>query len=97
MSEADKKRILERLTNMRGEILAKIRPRELRNETETPPEQPYVFLRQRMEKPGMIFQGISDFLEWVGLVTVAVFRVVRFLLDSAERNMSMSLRNYARL
>ncbi|MBY5386307.1 hypothetical protein ACCS54_11790 [Rhizobium johnstonii] len=78
MSEADKKRILERLTNMRGEILAKIRPRELRNETETPPEQPYVFLRQRMEKPGKIIQGISDFLEWVGLVTVAIFRVVRF-------------------
>ena len=79
MSEADKKRILERLENMRGEILAKIRPREQRNETETPPERPYVFLRQRMEKPGEIIQGIPEFLEWVWLVTVAVFRVFRFL------------------
>ncbi|MBB4478197.1 hypothetical protein [Rhizobium etli] len=78
MSEADKKRILERLTNMRGDRLAKIRPREARNETETPPERPYVFLRQRMEKPGKIMQGIPEFLEWVWLVTVSVFRVVRF-------------------
>jgi hypothetical protein len=50
MSEADKKRILERLTNMRGEILSKIGPREQRYETERPPGRPYVFLRQRMEK-----------------------------------------------
>ncbi|ULR45894.1 hypothetical protein [Rhizobium sp. K102] len=78
MDEADKKRILERLENMRGEILAKIRPRGQRNETEKPPEQPYVFLRQRMEKPGKIMQGIPEFLEWVWLVTVAVFRVFRF-------------------
>ncbi|MBY5822454.1 hypothetical protein [Rhizobium leguminosarum] len=78
MSEADKKRILERLTNMRGETLAKIRPREQRYETEKPPEQPYVFLRQRMEKPGKIIQGIPEFLEWLWLVTVAVFRVIRF-------------------
>ncbi|NKL37809.1 hypothetical protein GFL49_29435 [Rhizobium leguminosarum bv. viciae] len=78
MSEADKKRILDRLDNMRGEILAKIRPREQRYETEKPPEQPYVFLQQRMEKPGKIVQGIPEFLEWLWLVTVAVFRVIRF-------------------
>ncbi|RXT15836.1 hypothetical protein B5P46_33230 [Rhizobium leguminosarum] len=78
MSEADKKRILDRLENMRGEILAKIRPREQRYETEKPPEQPYVFLQQRMEKPGKIIQGIPEFLEWLWLVTVAVFRVIRF-------------------
>ncbi|RUM25517.1 hypothetical protein EFQ99_12290 [Rhizobium vallis] len=77
MNEADKKRILERLENMRGEILAKIRPREQRYETEKPPEQPYVFLQQRMEKPGKIVQGILEFLEWLWLVTVAVFRVIR--------------------
>ncbi|RUM05402.1 hypothetical protein [Rhizobium chutanense] len=78
MNEADKKRILERLENMRGEILAKIRPREQRYETETPPEQPYVFLQQRMEKPGKIVEAIPEFLEWLWLVTVAVFRVIRF-------------------
>ncbi|MBB3646015.1 hypothetical protein FHX14_002208 [Rhizobium sp. BK619] len=75
MSEADKKRILERLENMRGEILAKIRPREQKNETEKPPEQPYVFLQQRMEKPGKIIQ----IFEWFWLVTLTVFRVIRFL------------------
>ncbi|ANM10751.1 MULTISPECIES: hypothetical protein [unclassified Rhizobium] len=75
MSEADRKRILERLTNMRGEILARIRPREIRYETEKPPEQPYVFLQQRMEKPGKIVQ----FLEWFWFVTLMVFRVIRFL------------------
>ncbi|ACE91315.1 hypothetical protein AMC90_CH02306 [Rhizobium phaseoli] len=75
MDETDKKRILERLENMRGEILAKIRPREQRYETETPPEQPYVFLQQRMEKPGKIIQ----ILEWCWFVTLAVFRVIRFL------------------
>ena len=74
MDETDKKRILERLENMRGEILAKIRPREQRYETETPPEQPYVFLQQRMEKPGKIIQ----ILEWFWFVTLAVFRVIRF-------------------
>ena len=75
MDETDKKRILERLENMRGEILAKIRPREKRYETETPPEQPYVFLQQRMEKPGKIIQ----ILEWFWFVTLTVFRVIRFL------------------
>ncbi|KKZ85543.1 hypothetical protein B5K05_13890 [Rhizobium phaseoli] len=75
MDETDKKRILERLENMRGEILAKISPREQRYETETPPEQPYVFLQQRMEKPGKIIQ----ILEWFWFVTLAVFRVIRFL------------------
>ncbi|MBB4196153.1 hypothetical protein GGE45_006363 [Rhizobium aethiopicum] len=52
MNETDKKRIFGRLENMRGEILAKIRPREQRYETEKPPEQPYVFLQQRMENRG---------------------------------------------
>ncbi|MBB3311997.1 hypothetical protein FHT78_003773 [Rhizobium sp. BK196] len=77
MSEADKKRILERLMNMRGEILAKIRPREQRYEAEKPPEQPYVFLRQRMEKAGKVIPDIPDFLEVLWLVTAAVFRVIR--------------------
>ncbi|ANK85899.1 MULTISPECIES: hypothetical protein [unclassified Rhizobium] len=75
MDETDKKRILERLENMRGEILAKIRPREIRYETETRPKQPYVFLQQRMEKPGKIIQ----ILEWFWFVTLTVFRVIRFL------------------
>ncbi|PDT09180.1 hypothetical protein [Rhizobium sp. M1] len=75
MDEADKKRILERLENMRGEILARIRPRESRYETEKPPEQPYVFLQQRMEKPGKFIQ----ILEWLWLATLTVFRVIRFL------------------
>ncbi|MBY3233881.1 hypothetical protein HFO17_04800 [Rhizobium laguerreae] len=78
MNETDKKRILERLENMRGEILAKIRPRQQAYEPEKPPEHPYVFLQQRMEKPGKIVQGIPEFLEWLWLVTVAVFRVIRF-------------------
>ncbi len=81
MSEADKKRILERLTNMRGEILSRIGPREQRYETEVPPEQPYVFLRQRMEKmakPGKTIGDVSDFLELVWLLTAAVLRVIRF-------------------
>ncbi|PDT03742.1 hypothetical protein CO666_14390 [Rhizobium chutanense] len=78
MNETDKKRIFGRLENMRGEILAKIRPREQRYETEKPPEQPYVFLQQRMEKPGQILQELPEFLEWLWLVTVAVFRVFRF-------------------
>ena len=80
MSEADKKRILERLTNMRGEILSKIGPRERRYETETPPERPYVFLRQRMEKmagPGNVVADSPD-LEGLWLVTAAIFRVIRF-------------------
>lgn len=63
MSEADKKRILERLTNMRGEILSKIGPREHRYETETPPEQPYVFLRQRVEKPGEVILSFPSLVE----------------------------------
>ncbi|MBB2794666.1 UNVERIFIED_ORG: hypothetical protein GGD58_003548 [Rhizobium pisi] len=75
MDETDKKRILERLENIRGEILAKIRPREIRYEIEKPPEQPYVFLQQRMEKPGKIIQ----ILEWFWFVTLTVFRVIRFL------------------
>ncbi|MGV4795687.1 hypothetical protein [Rhizobium sp. F40D2] len=75
MDETDKKRILERLENMRREILAKIRPREIRYETEKPPEEPYVFLQQRMEKPGKIIQ----IFEWFWLVTLTVFRVIRFL------------------
>ncbi|MBX5228556.1 hypothetical protein HJC06_19425 [Rhizobium sp. NLR9b] len=79
MNETDKKRIFGRLENMRGEILAKIRPREQRYETEKPPEQPYVFLQQRMEKPGKIIEGIPEFLEWLWLITVAVFRVIRFI------------------
>ncbi|MFS2178529.1 hypothetical protein ACCC98_21690 [Rhizobium pisi] len=81
MSEADKKRILERLTNMRGEILSKIGPREKRYETAVPPEQPYVFLRQRMEKmakPGKTIGDVSDFLELVWLLMAAAFRVIRF-------------------
>ena len=63
MSEADKKRILERLTNMRGEILSKIGPREQRCETETPPERPYVFLRQRVEKPGEVILSLPSLVE----------------------------------
>ena len=63
MSEADKKRILERLTSMRGEILSKIGPREHRYETETPPEQPYVFLRQRVEKPGEVILSLPSLVE----------------------------------
>ncbi len=63
MSEADKKRILERLTNMRGEILSKIGSREHRYETEVPPEQPYVFLRQRVEKPGEVILSLPSLVE----------------------------------
>lgn len=80
MSEADKKRILERLTNMRGEILSKMGPREQRYETERPPGRPYVFLRQRMEKmakPGGMIADSPD-LEGLSLVTAAIFRVIRF-------------------
>jgi|GEM_PF-1744599 hypothetical protein len=80
MSEADKKRILERLTNMRGEILSKIGPREQRYETERPPGRPYVFLRQRMEKlekPSGIVQEISSSLEFLWLIATAVLRVIR--------------------
>jgi hypothetical protein len=78
MSEADKKRILERLTNMRGEILSKIGPREQRYETEMPREQPYVFLRQRMEKSAKMFPDIPEFLKWPWLIVVAFVRVIRF-------------------
>ncbi|MGM4909797.1 hypothetical protein [Rhizobium sp. 768_B6_N1_8] len=78
MSEADKKRILERLTNMRGEILSKIGPREQRYETAVPPEQPYMFLRQRMEKSAKMFPDIPEFLEGPWLITVAFLRVIRF-------------------
>ncbi|SCB56548.1 hypothetical protein GA0061105_101377 [Rhizobium aethiopicum] len=71
MNETDKKRILERLENMRGELLAKIRPREQRYETEKPPEQPYVFLQQRMEKAGKIVGGLPDFIQ-------ILFGLIRF-------------------
>ncbi len=79
MSEADKKRILERLTSMRGEILSKIGPREQRYETAVPPEQPYMFLRQRMEKSAEMFPDIPEFLEGPWLITVAFLRVNPFL------------------
>jgi len=82
MSEADKKRILERLTNMRGEILSTIGPREQRYEAETPPERPYVFLRQRMEKlekPGGIVQEAMGCPELIWLLVAAVFRFIRLI------------------
>ncbi|MDF0699831.1 hypothetical protein PYR71_25735 [Rhizobium sp. MC63] len=87
MDETDKKRILERLENMRGEILAKIRPREQRYETETPPEPPYVFLQQRVEKPAKFievigrFLQIPEFIEWLRFVFKAagvVFAAICF-------------------
>lgn len=78
MSEADKKRILERLADMRGEILAKIRPREQECKTEKPPEQPYVFLRQRVEKPGEVILAIPVYVEWLRLAASAVFAAICF-------------------
>jgi len=78
MSEADKKRILERLTNMRGEILANIRPREQEHKTETPPEQPYVFLRQRVEKPGEVILAIPAYVECLRVAASAVFAAICF-------------------
>lgn len=76
MNEADKKRIFGRLENMRGEILAKIRSRERKYETETPSEQPYVFLRQRVEKPGEVLLALPAWIEWLRFITVAVFRLI---------------------
>ncbi|MDO3436902.1 hypothetical protein QWJ46_30200 [Rhizobium sp. CBN3] len=87
MNETDKKRIFGRLENMRGEILAKIRPREQRYETEKPPEQPYVFLQQRMEKPAKIIgvigrpMEIPEFVECLRLILKAedaVFAAICF-------------------
>ena len=78
MSEADKKRILERLANMRGEILSKIGPREQRYEKAVPPEQPYVFLRQRVEKQGEAMLAIPVYIEWLRLAASAVFAAICF-------------------
>jgi len=78
MSEADKKRILERLTNKREEILSKIGRPERKYETETPPEQPYVFLRQRVEKPGWVILSIPTYVEWLLLAVRAVFAAISF-------------------
>ncbi|WP_261321065.1 hypothetical protein [Rhizobium leguminosarum] len=55
MTEMTKELVVARLANMRGEILSKIQPQEQRDETETPPEQPYVFLRQRVENRERLF------------------------------------------
>ncbi|WP_246813206.1 hypothetical protein [Rhizobium changzhiense] len=66
MSEADKKRILDRLDNMRGEILAKIRPREQRYETEKPPEHPYVFSSSVWKSRERSFRGSRNFSNGFG-------------------------------
>ncbi|MBY5335748.1 hypothetical protein HFO99_17745 [Rhizobium leguminosarum] len=72
MTEMTKELVVARLANMRGEILSKIQPREQRDETETPPEQPYVFLRQRVEKPGEVILSVGEFIECLQDVADAV-------------------------
>lgn len=73
--------ILGRLARMRKGVVDEmiVRPGTGNNVAEELADKPYVFLRQRVEKPGWILLGINDAVELIGFIIVmgaAVFAAI---------------------